>query len=301
MKLYRDPLYFMLYEKVGDQELAKDLTIESLGKAFKKLHLYVPNYVFSTWLFTVARNHCIDYLRKNKLPTVSIDKMMLDVDGKRTNFDLISDMLNPEQEMEKKQRIAILRQIVDQLKPLNPYGDSKNDFDKWVLRQHIKPPFWAGMKFFNVYGPNEYHKGRMASVILHAFRQINRTGEMKLFRSHNPEFEDGKQKRDFIYVKDVVNICHFLMDARPESGLYNVGSGKARTFLDLTLNTFEAMNREKDVSFIDTPEDIRDKYQYFTEASINKLISAGYKKGFHTLEQGVKDYVENYLMDHKYF
>ena len=117
MKLYRDPLYFMLYEKVGDQELAKDLTIESLGKAFKKLHLYVPNYVFSTWLFTVARNHCIDYLRKNKLPTVSIDKMMLDEDGKRTNFDLISDMLNPEQEMEKKQRVAILRQIVDQLKP----------------------------------------------------------------------------------------------------------------------------------------------------------------------------------------
>jgi len=117
MKLYRDPLYFMLYEKVGDQELAKDLTIESLGKAFKKLHLYVPNYVFSTWLFTVARNHCIDYLRKNKLPTVSINNMMLDEDGKRTNFDLISDMLNPEQEMEKKQRIAILRQIVDQLKP----------------------------------------------------------------------------------------------------------------------------------------------------------------------------------------
>lgn len=117
MKLYRDPLYFMLYEKVGDQELAKDLTIESLGKAFKKLHLYVPNYVFSTWLFTVARNHCIDYLRKNKLPTVSIDNMMLDEDGKRTNFDLISDMLNPEQEMEKKQRVAILRQIVDQLKP----------------------------------------------------------------------------------------------------------------------------------------------------------------------------------------
>jgi len=117
MKLYRDPLYFMLYEKVGDQELAKDLTIESLGKAFNKLHLYVPNYVFSTWLFTVARNHCIDYLRKNKLPTISIDKMMLDEDGKRTSFDLISDMLNPEQEMEKKQRIAILRQIVDQLKP----------------------------------------------------------------------------------------------------------------------------------------------------------------------------------------
>jgi len=117
MKLYRDPIYFMLYEKVGDQELAKDLTIESLGKAFKKLHLYTPSYAFSTWLYTVARNHCIDYLRKHKLPTVSIDKMMLDEDGKRNTFDLISKDLNPEMVMEKKQRIAILRQIVDQLKP----------------------------------------------------------------------------------------------------------------------------------------------------------------------------------------
>ena len=118
MKLYRDPLYFMLYEKVSDQELAKDLTIESLGKAFQKLHLYTPDYTFSTWLFTVARNHCIDYLRKHKLPTISIDKMMLDEDGKRTNFDLVSNNLNPEQKMEKKQRIAFLRQIVDQLKPV---------------------------------------------------------------------------------------------------------------------------------------------------------------------------------------
>jgi RNA polymerase sigma-70 factor (ECF subfamily) len=117
MKLYRDPIYFMLYEKVGDQELAKDLTIESLGKAFKKLHLYTPSYAFSTWLYTVARNHCIDYLRKNKLPTISIDKMMIDEDGKRNTFDLISKDLNPEMMMEKKQRIAILRQIVDQLKP----------------------------------------------------------------------------------------------------------------------------------------------------------------------------------------
>ena len=118
MKLYRDPLYFMLYEKVSDQELAKDLTIESLGKAFQKLHLYTPDYTFSTWLFTLARNHCIDYLRKHKLPTISIDKMMLDEDGKRTNFDLVSNDLNPELKMEKKQRIAFLRQIVDQLKPV---------------------------------------------------------------------------------------------------------------------------------------------------------------------------------------
>tara|TARA_X000000368_G_C22879808_1_gene644758 strand:+ start:161 stop:763 length:603 start_codon:yes stop_codon:yes gene_type:complete len=117
MKLYRDPIYFMLYEKVGNQELAKDLTIEALGKAFKKLHLYTPEYAFSTWLYTVARNNCIDYLRKHKLPTISIEKMMLDEDGKRNTFDLISKELNPEEKMEKKQRIAILRQIVDKLRP----------------------------------------------------------------------------------------------------------------------------------------------------------------------------------------
>ena len=117
MKLYRDPLYFMLYEKVNDKEIAKDLTIESIGKAFKKLHLYTPKYTFSTWLFTVAKNHCIDYLRKNKIQTTYIDRIMIDKDGRRTNFDLISNELNPEQKMEKTQRIAILRQIVDQLNP----------------------------------------------------------------------------------------------------------------------------------------------------------------------------------------
>jgi ADP-L-glycero-D-manno-heptose 6-epimerase len=190
--------------------------------------------------------------------------------------------------------------VVDKLAPLNPYGDSKNDFDKWVLKQHITPPFWAGLKFFNVYGPNEYHKGRMASVVFHAYKQINRTGEMKLFRSHNPKYKDGEQIRDFIYVKDVVNICYFLMEKRPESGIYNLGSGKARTFKDLVTATFKAMNRERNISFIDTPEDIRDKYQYFTEAVMNKLIAAGYEDGFYTLEKGVEDYVKNYLMENKY-
>lgn len=190
--------------------------------------------------------------------------------------------------------------VVNQLKPLNPYGDSKNDFDKWVLIQHTKPPFWAGLKFFNVYGPNEYHKGRMASVVLHAYRQIMHTGEMKLFKSHNEKYADGEQQRDFVYVKDVHNICIFLMEKRPESGLYNLGSGKARTFKSLVVNTFKAINREVDIKYIDTPEDIRDNYQYFTEARMNKLIAAGYTDGFHTLEQGVKDYVQNYLIDGKY-
>src|SRR5690554_4076847 len=190
--------------------------------------------------------------------------------------------------------------IVEKLKPLNPYGESKNDFDKWVLSQHLKPPFWAGLKFFNVYGPNEYHKGRMASVIMHAYRQILHTGGMKLFKSHNEKYADGEQKRDFVYVKDVHNICVFLMESRPASGLYNVGSGRARTFKDLVRKTFESLNIEANISYIDTPEDIRGNYQYFTEANMNKLIEAGYSKGFHTLEQGVKDYVENYLIDGKY-
>ena len=191
--------------------------------------------------------------------------------------------------------------VVEKLKPLNPYGDSKNDFDKWVLNQTKVPPFWAGLKFFNVYGPNEYHKSRMASVIFHAVNQINEKGEMKLFRSHNPDYTDGGQLRDFVYVKDVVEVCLFLMREKPESGIYNLGTGKARTFLDLVRNTFKSMGKEEQISFIDTPIDIRDKYQYFTEADITKLLNAGYKGGFHSLEEGIKDYVQNYLLEHTYY
>lgn len=191
--------------------------------------------------------------------------------------------------------------IVNDLKPLNPYGDSKNDFDKWVLTQDATPPFWAGLKFFNVYGPNEYHKGRMASVILHAFRQIGETGGMKLFRSHRDDYEDGEQLRDFVYVKDVVEVCHYLMATPPVSGLYNLGSGTARSFLDLTRNTFSAMDKEANISFVDTPADIRDKYQYFTEADMSKLVNSGYSVPFHSLEEGVADYVTNYLAENKYY
>ncbi len=191
--------------------------------------------------------------------------------------------------------------IISKLKPLNPYGDSKNDFDIWALAQEEKPFFWAGLKFFNVYGPNEYHKGRMASVILHTFRQIKATGGMKLFRSHNPDFKDGEQLRDFIYVKDVVEIMVFLMHHRKNSGLYNVGTGQARTFLSLAQNTFKANDTEENISFVDTPEDIRDKYQYFTEATMEKLKAIGYDKDFHTLEEGVEDYVKNYLISNTYY
>ncbi len=191
--------------------------------------------------------------------------------------------------------------LIPSLKPLNPYGDSKNDFDIWALQQEKAPFFWAGLKFFNVYGPNEYHKGRMASVIFHAFNQITKTSAMKLFRSHNPNFTDGGQMRDFVYVKDVVEVLYFLMHHRKNSGIYNLGSGKARTFLDLTTSTFKAMDVTPDISFVDTPADIRDKYQYFTEADMSKLIGIGYSKPFHSLEDGVTDYVTNYLKEHKYY
>ena len=200
--------------------------------------------------------------------------------------------------------------IVDKLQPLNPYGISKNEFDKWVLQRtpdsrrstpDSTPPFWAGLKFFNVYGPNEYHKGRMASVIFHSFNQIRTTGKVKLFKSHKPEFNDGQQLRDFIYVKDIAALCYWLMENTISSGLYNLGTGKARTFEDLVKATFTAMGKEPHIEYIDMPADIRDKYQYFTEASMNKLRSAGYTDNFYSLEDGVKDYVVNYLLKKEYF
>ncbi len=190
--------------------------------------------------------------------------------------------------------------IVAQLKPLNPYGESKNEFDKWVLKQETTPPFWAGFKFFNVYGPNEYHKSRMASVVFHAFHQISKTGRMKLFRSHHPDFEDGKQLRDFVYVKDVVDVLVYFMQNRKKSGLYNLGTGQARAFLDLANAVFTALGKERVIEFIDTPEDIRDKYQYFTEANMQKVREYGYLSPFHSLEDGVKEYVQDFLEQGKY-
>ena len=190
---------------------------------------------------------------------------------------------------------------IDQLKPLNPYGDSKNDFDIWALKQTVKPKFWLGLKFFNVYGPNEYHKARMASVIFHTFNQIKKNGKMNLFQSHKEGIKDGEQMRDFVYVKDVIEVLYFFMDNQSYCGIFNLGSGKARTFLDLASNTFLALGLQPDISFVPTPIDIRDKYQYFTEAKMEKLKSIGYTKEFHTLEEGIDDYVKNYLSESKYF
>jgi ADP-L-glycero-D-manno-heptose 6-epimerase len=195
--------------------------------------------------------------------------------------------------------------LCHQLKPLNAYGVSKNEFDKWVLHQEDHPPFWAGLKFFNVYGPNEYHKGRMASVIWHSFNQIRKEGVVKLFKSHRPDFKDGQQLRDFIYVKDVLKVCYWLMQnsesASLSSGIYNLGTGKARSFDDLVNSTFSGLDLESNIRYIDMPEDIRDKYQYFTEANMKKLRAAGYAEPFYSLEEGVDDYVRNYLSQAKYY
>jgi ADP-L-glycero-D-manno-heptose 6-epimerase len=202
-------------------------------------------------------------------------------------------------------------EIIEKLQPLNPYGISKNEFDKWALQQESKPPFWAGLKFFNVYGPNEYHKGRMASMIFHGYHQIKKDGFVKLFKSHKKDFNDGEQLRDFIYVKDVIKMCYWFMENWQQAtgnwkqaisnGIYNIGTGKARSFNDLVKATFATIDLEVQIKYIDMPEDIRDKYQYFTEAKMEKIRLAGYTSPLYTLEEGISDYVRNYLANNRYY
>ena len=184
---------------------------------------------------------------------------------------------------------------------MNPYGFSKHEFDIWALSQKKTPPAFYGLKFFNVYGPNEYHKGRMASVVFHAVNQIKTTGKMRLFRSHVEGIENGMQKRDFIYIKDVLNVCLFLMRQKPADGIYNVGTGKARSFIDLVNQIFRSLDLDPDIEFIDIPEDIRNTYQYFTEAEVGKLKDAGYQNSFTSLEEGVDDYIKSYLLTERIY
>ena len=199
-------------------------------------------------------------------------------------------------------------EVIEHLQPLNPYGISKNEFDKWAIHQLHTPPSWTGLKFFNIYGPNEYHKGRMASVIWHSFNQIKNNGQVKLFKSHRPDFKDGEQLRYFVYVKDLVKVIHWMMVGMiakqwkvASNGIYNLGTGKARSFYDLAAATFRGMGLEPNIRFIDMPEDIRDKYQYFTEANMDKLHQAGYTDAFYSLEAGITDYVQHYLQGLKIY
>ena len=185
---------------------------------------------------------------------------------------------------------------IHRLRPLNGYGYSKHLFDLWAEKQTKVPKQHVGLKFFNVYGPNEDCKDDMASVIFKSFNQINEVGKVKLFRSHNPDYKDGGQLRDFVYVKDICKVISFMIDHPDISGLFNLGTGKARSFKDLAEATFHAMGVTPNIEYIDMPISIRDKYQYFTEAKMDKLRKAGYTEGFYSLEDGVEDYVKNYLI-----
>ncbi|MEM7645876.1 MAG: ADP-glyceromanno-heptose 6-epimerase [Pseudomonadota bacterium] len=178
------------------------------------------------------------------------------------------------------------------LKPLNPYGDSKVNFDRWVLTQKDFPPLWMGLRFFNVYGPHEYYKKDMSSVVFKAYRQIKVNGSLKLFRSHNPDYKDGEQLRDFVYVKDITHWISQIMDGQGYSGIFNMGFGKARSWLDLATQTFKSMNREMNIEWVDIPEDIRPRYQYFTEAKMERFLSQGFSQPKWSLEDGITDYIQ---------
>jgi ADP-L-glycero-D-manno-heptose 6-epimerase len=246
---------------------ARTDTTETDEKIFKEL-----NYDFSISLWNICVNEGIPLVYASSAATYGEGENGYDDDESKLNL----------------------------LKPLNPYGKSKNDFDKWAVNQEKQPYFWAGLKFFNVYGPNEYHKGRMASVIFHSFNQIKEFGKVKLFKSHKPDYANGEQMRDFIYVKDLCDVCIFLLENRKKSGIYNLGTGQARTWNDLANAIFKAMDLPSNIEYIDIPEDIRGKYQYFTEANMTKLKNIGYKKEFTNVENAVNDYVNNYLKNNKF-
>ena len=257
--LFKDKIDFIIH--IG----ARTDTTETNKEIFDDLNL---NYSKTIW------NFCT----KNQIPLIYISSAATYGDGK-LGYDDQDDLLP------------------FKLKPLNRYGESKNDFDKWVLEQTETPPNWYGLKFFNVFGPNEYHKGRMASVVYNAYKQAKETNKIKLFKSHNPNFRDGEQLRDFIYVKDIIDVIYWLTEKTPNSGIYNLGSGRSKSFLSLADAVCSTIDSDKkiEIEFVDIPEDIRDKYQYFTQAKMNKLRSVGYTKPFYTLEEAIEDYIKNYL------
>ncbi|MCX8020985.1 MAG: ADP-glyceromanno-heptose 6-epimerase [Chitinophagaceae bacterium] len=293
-------------------------------------HNKLPNYQNKQYLLKINRDELFDYL-KQQHPDISF-VFHLGARTDTTEFDYsVHRRLNLEYSQQLWnfcvfKKIPFIyassaatygtgeegynddHEIIPRLKPLNPYGRSKHEFDLWVLRQNETPPAWAGLKFFNVYGPNEYHKGRMASMVFHGFHQIHQTGKVRLFRSHRPDFPDGGQKRDFIYVNDIARVCEWMMTSMLSgnwnvlcNGIYNLGTGQARTFYDLEKAVFDALNKPVQIEYFDIPEDIRNSYQYFTEAKMQKLRSAGYQAPFTLLEEGVIDYVLNFLLPEKYF
>lgn len=188
---------------------------------------------------------------------------------------------------------------MNKLRPLNIYGYSKHMFDLWARRAGLLKQI-VGLKYFNVFGPNEYHKGDMRSFVVKAFEQINAAGKVGLFKSHRPDYADGEQKRDFLYIKDAIDMTLFFLDNRKIAGIFNIGTGQARTWNDLAKATFAAMNKEPNIEYIPMPANLRDRYQYFTQADIAKLRTAGYKKEPTSLEDAIKDYVQNHLQKDEY-
>jgi ADP-L-glycero-D-manno-heptose 6-epimerase len=188
---------------------------------------------------------------------------------------------------------------IELLQPLNLYGHSKQLFDLWAHRNGLLKKI-VGLKYFNVFGPNEYHKGDMRSFCVKAFEQINATDKVRLFKSYKPEFKDGQQMRDFLYIKDAVDMTLFFYDNPKITGLFNIGAGKARTWNDLVKAVFAAMGKDVKIEYIDMPESIRNQYQYFTQADITKLRKAGYKNQITSLENALEDYVQNYLEQNRY-
>jgi ADP-L-glycero-D-manno-heptose 6-epimerase len=188
--------------------------------------------------------------------------------------------------------------LIQDLRPLNPYGESKRLFDAWALQQDSAgnhPPIWSGHKFFNVYGFGERHKGNQASVVIHAYDQICKTGSVKLFKSHKDGIRDGEQRRDFIWVNDVIDVLFFAAQSPIKRGIYNLGTGQARTFIDLVRAVFRAMSLPEKIEFVPTPEAIRERYQYFTQAEMGKLATAGYTQPFTSLEEGVQRTVDGLI------
>ncbi|MBL4654952.1 MAG: ADP-glyceromanno-heptose 6-epimerase [Bacteroidia bacterium] len=301
-----------LVKKLNDERFYDIVLVDDFSNEEKK-----RNYETLTYSYKIDRNELKDWIDQNQLLIQFIFHIGARTDTTETNKQIFDDLnLNYSKTVWNKcveYGLPLIyassaatygngelgyddeHEIVEKLSPMNAYGESKNEFDSWALQQDKKPYFWCGLKFFNVYGPNEYHKGRMASVVWHSYNQIKETETTKLFRSHNTEYKDGEQQRDFIYVQDVVDVCYFLMHHRKDSGIYNLGTGNAQTFLDLADGLFKALNLEPKIEFIDTPEDIRDNYQYFTEAKMNKLCSIGYRKPFLNLKEGIADYVDKYL------
>lgn len=272
------------YDWVDRDELFDWLAIENNAKKIKAIiHmgaisattetdgdlLMKNNYEYSKKLWEFCADRNLQYIYASSAATYGLGE-----DGYEDNIDLKGH---------------------EALRPLNKYGYSKKIFDVWALKQEETPKQWVGLKFFNVYGPQEYHKGRMASMVFHSYNQALKDGYVKLFKSHKDGYRDGEQLRDFVYIKDIVSVMSWLLKNPEVTGIFNLGTGKARSFYDLTYHGLKAGNLGEDIRFVDMPEDLRGKYQYFTEANMEKLKKAGYTKEFYTLEEGVKDYVSNYL------